>query len=144
MRLFHFLSPLALIVACTPQDVSEPSRSAQFNDYPTRLFETFEMSCTGPGDSFRKLPDSSFECSEYLPPEAAAFLILTYDGSPQNLPKSVMRLNPSKTASGYRVDASLVFRVPQKAGSVVEVPVESEALDQALARLYRALGGSPG
>ncbi len=143
MQPFRFLPALALIVACTQQDVPDASRSAQFDTYPTRLFETFEASCSGPGETFQKLGDRGFACSEFLPPEATAFLILNYDGDPQDLPKSIMRLIPTKTSGGYRVDASLVFEVPQKNGSKVEVPVESEELDKTMSTLYRALGGSP-
>ena len=76
MQPFRFLPALALIVACTQQDVPDASRSAQFETYPTRLFETFEASCSGPGETFQKLGDRGFACSEFLPPEATAFLIL--------------------------------------------------------------------
>ncbi len=143
MSLLRLLPILALIVACTPQDVRPPARSAQFEDFPKRLFDTFEISCDGPGERFESTGNRVFECTELLPPDMTAFLILNYDGYPQDLPKSVMRLTTTKNNSGYRVDAELYFNVPRKSGPSVKVPVESETLDKALGALYQALGGSP-
>ena len=143
MQLFRLLPTMALIVACTPQDVPDASRSAQFGQYPEKLFDTFETSCSGPGETFEKIGNHGFECSEFLPPDTTAYLILNYDGYPQDLPQSVMRLTSTKNASGYRVDATLFFKVPQKSGSTVEIPVESKTLDTAISALYQAMGGSP-
>ncbi|WP_298848029.1 hypothetical protein [uncultured Ruegeria sp.] len=142
MKLFHFFPAIAFIVACTPQDVPIASRSAQFETYPQRLFDTFEINCSGPGESFEKTGNRTFECSEFLPPNAAAYLILNYDGHPQDLPQSVIRLTSTKTNVGYRVDAQVFFNVPQKTGTAVEVPVESKVLDQAISELYQTMGGS--
>ena len=143
MVLVRLLPVLVLFVACAPQDVPPPTRSAQFDSFPKRLFETFEISCDGPGERFEKTGNRVFECSELLPPDTTAFLILNYDGYPQNLPKSVMRLTTTKNNSGYRVDAELYFNVPRRTGPSVKVPVESDALDKSLGRLYQAMGGSP-
>ncbi|CUJ94461.1 hypothetical protein RUE5091_01421 [Ruegeria denitrificans] len=143
MTAFRFLPLLALIVACTPQDVPLPTRSAQFETYPERLFDTFETQCAGPGENFEKTANRIFECQEFLPPDTTAFLILNYDGYPQDLPKSVMRMTSTKTTSGYRVDAELFFNVPRKNGPDVKVPVESKTLDQALGALFQQMGGSP-
>ncbi|WP_235216204.1 hypothetical protein [Ruegeria halocynthiae] len=107
------------------------------------MFETFEISCDGPGERFEKVGNSAFECSEFLPPDTTAFLILNYDGYPQDLPQSVMRMTSTKNTGGYRVDAELYFNVPQKSGPAVKVPVESKTLDKALSALYQAMGGSP-
>ncbi|WP_247744091.1 hypothetical protein [Ruegeria sp. R14_0] len=141
--MLRLLPVLALIVACTPQDVPPPTRSAQFDTFPKKLFETFEISCGGPGERFEKTGNRIFECTELLPPDTTAFLILNYDGYPQDLPKSVMRLTSTKNARGYRVDADLYFNVPRRTGPAVQVPVESETLDKALGALYQAMGGSP-
>lgn len=143
MLAFRLLPALALIAACTTQDVPPPSRSAQFAEYPKRLFDTFEIGCDGPGEEFRREGTSLYECTELLPPETTAYLILNYDGYPQDLPKSVMRLTSTKNASGYLVDAELFFNVPRQSGPAVKVPVESETLDRALSALYQSMGGSP-
>ncbi|WP_170463515.1 hypothetical protein [Ruegeria arenilitoris] len=143
MVILRILPVFALIVACTPQYVPPPTRSAQFDIFPQKLFETFEISCGGPGEQFKNMGNRIFECSELLPPDTTAFLILNYDGYPQDLPKSVMRLTSTKNAQGYRVDADLFFNVPRRTGPAVQVPVESETLDKALGALYQAMGGSP-
>lgn len=142
MQLFRVIPALPIIVACTPQQEPDASRSAQFDRYPKELFDAFEISCSGPGETFEKIGNRTFECSEFLPPEATAFLILNYDGYPQDLPQSVMRLTSTRNTDGYRVDASLYFKVPQKTGRTVEVPVESETLDRSISALYQAMGGS--
>lgn len=141
--LLRLLPVFALIVACAPQDVPPPTRSAQFDTYPKRLFDTFEIECDGPGERFEKTGNRVFECTELLPPETTAFLILNYDGYPQDLPRSVLRMTSTRNASGYRVEAELFFNVPQRTGPAVQVPVESKTLDRALGALYQAMGGSP-
>lgn len=137
------LSLIGLIVACTAQDVPVPTRSAQFQDYPKRLFDTFEVSCSGPGEQFERIGAQVFECTELLPPDTTAYLILNYEGYPQDLPQSVMRLTSTKNTAGYRIDAEVFFNVPQRTGPPVQVPVESKTLDKALSALYQAMGGSP-
>ncbi|NOD46344.1 hypothetical protein GS624_03360 [Ruegeria sp. HKCCD5849] len=143
MKLLAYSLILICIVACAPQDVPIASRSAQFDTYPQRLFESFENSCTGPGESFEKTGNQKFECYEILPAKASAFLILNYDGNPQDLPQSVTRLTSTKNTAGYRVDANVFFEVPQKDGSVIEVPLESPTLDQSISGLFQAMGGLP-
>lgn len=143
MKLLHLVPLGVLIAACSAQDLPTSSPSAQFSAFPDRLFKTFERSCDGPGETFLKIDANSFECREFLPPDTTAFLILSYDGSPEDLPQSIMRMTSTKTSGGYRVDAQLFFQVPQKSGAPVEVPVESKTLDKALGALYQAMGGSP-
>lgn len=143
MRLLFLLPLLALIVSCTSQDVPPASRSAQFPDYPQNLFRSFKTDCAGPGDSYRKTSSNSVECREALSPEATAYLILNFDGYPQNLPQIVTRLSSSKNQAGYRVDAELFFLVPQKDGKTVRIPVESKDLDRDFSRLYADFGGTP-
>jgi len=139
----RLLPVFAFAVACAPQDVVKASRSAQFEQYPERLFNAFETGCAGPAESFSKTSSGKFECSELLPADASAFLILKYNGTPQELPKSVTQITSTKNTAGYRVDADMFFLVPQKTGPDVKVPVVSSELDENLQALYRALGGSP-
>ncbi len=132
-----------LLSACTAQEQPAASRSAQFPDYPQNLFDTFKVSCDGPDENFTKLGQDEFECRELLPPKTTAFLILNYDGFPQNLPTSIRRLSSTRNSDGYRVDADMFFLIPQKNGTSVKVPVESDILDQQITRLYRYFGGTP-
>ena len=143
MQHLKLIALAPLIVACTPQDVGPSSRSAQFDQYPKQLFDLFEISCSGPGETFRKVGTHSFECRELLPPETAAFLILNYDGYPQDLPDSVIQLKTTKNQVGFQVDADLFLTVPQKNGTTLRIPVKSQTLDRKLTRLYRVAGGTP-
>ncbi|SDW37830.1 hypothetical protein SAMN05444358_101670 [Ruegeria halocynthiae] len=143
MRLFSLLTILVVIVSCTSQESPPASRSAQFTGYPQNLFNSFKTDCAGPGDKYIKTAAGSFECRETLSPEATAYLILSFDGYPQNLPQIVTQLKSTKNQAGYRVDAELFFLVPQKNGSTLRIPIESEQLDRDFSRLYTDYGGTP-
>ncbi len=143
MHLLRLLPVLALTVSCTTQEDPHGSRSAQFSAYPKQMFKSFQTDCTGPGEDYVKAGNGSFECREQLSPEATAFLILSFDGYPQNLPRIVTRLSSTRNQLGYRVDADLFFIVPQKDGQTLRIPVESETLDRDFSRLYARYGGTP-
>ncbi len=143
MRLISLLTIVALIVSCTSQEAPPASRSAQFDGYPQNLFNSFRTDCAGPGDKYIKTTASIFECRETLPPEATAYLILSFNGYPQNLPQIVTRLSSTKNQAGYRVDAELYFLVPQKDGSTLRIPIESKDLDRGFSKLYTDYGGTP-
>jgi len=141
--LLRLLPAFALIVACTPQDIGAVSRSAQFSDFPDDLFEAFKASCSDPSEEFSEAANGARECKHFLPPDTTAYLILSFDGYPQSLPQSVMRLTPTRNQQGYRVDADLYLAVPQIGGTTLKIPVESESLDRKLTELYRVTGGTP-
>ncbi len=143
MNLLHLLPVAALIVSCTPQDTSPSSRSAEFPEYPQKLFSAFETDCAGPGNKYVKTDRNTVECRELLPPDMTAYLILNFDGYPQNLPQIVTYLHSSKIQAGYRVDAELFFLVPQKSGKTVKIPVQSEMVNRDFSRLYSEFGGNP-
>ncbi len=143
MRALCLVPLLALFVACAPQDVPQASQRAQFADYPKKLFQAFETDCAGPGEDYVKSGKDAVECRALLSPEATAFLILSFDGYPQDLPRIVTRLSSTKNQSGYLVDADTFFLVPQKTGETLRIPVESETLDRDFSRLYTSFGGTP-
>ncbi|WP_170477601.1 hypothetical protein [Ruegeria arenilitoris] len=143
MRTLRTLPALALIVSCTTQDNPIGTRSAQFTDYPKQMFSSFQTQCDGPGEDYLRMGKGSFECREQLPPEATAYLILSFDGHPRDLPRIVTRLSSTKNQLGYRVDADLFFLVPQKDGTTLRVPVQSETLDKDFSQLYVRFGGMP-
>lgn len=143
MGMLRTFPALALIVSCTTQEDPPASRSAQFAEYPKQMFNSFQTDCAGPGEDYVRTGKSSFECRAQLSPDATAFLILTFDGYPQNLPQIVTRLSSTKNQLGYRVDADLYFRVPQQDGKTLRIPVDSKTLDQDFGHLYARYGGTP-
>ena len=90
MRVLALL-PIVALAACTTQDVGTPSGKAHFAAYPDSLFDAFESACGGPAQSFRRPEPDMVECREYLPPEATAALILSFDGTTEALPELVIR-----------------------------------------------------
>lgn len=144
MYLLRLLTLLPVIVACTQQTTPSPgSHRAQFSAYPQNLLSSFATDCSGPGDTYVQTGRASFECRELLPPQASAVLILNYDGSPQDLPEIVTRLKAAKNAAGYLVDANVFFRVTQKDGTALVVPIEGKDLNRDLSALYTRYGGVP-
>ncbi|KUJ86242.1 hypothetical protein AVO45_02875 [Ruegeria marisrubri] len=143
MRALWSLSVMAVLAACTSQDVGGPARSAAFPEFPENLFAAFEAACADPGQEFRRVEKGTFECRQLLPPETTAYLILNFDGYPQKLPESVIQLSSTQTAQGYQVDADMFLLVPQKSGRILKIAVKSPTLDRKLARLYRVAGGTP-
>ena len=142
MRALWSLPVMAVVVACTSQDLDGFSRSAAFQEFPENLFAAFEAACADPGQEFTRVEQGTFECRQLLPPETTAYLILNFDGYPQKLPKSVIQLSSTQTTQGYRVDADMFLLVPQKSGRTLKIAVKSPTLDRKLARLYRVAGGT--
>lgn len=138
-----FLLPLVVLTACTTQDVDPPSGRALFASYPEDLFRAFESACGGPAQTFSRPEPDLVECREYLPPEATAALILSYDGTPEDLPELVVQFRTQAADSGYVVENDVFVSVPQKNGQKLVVRREDQQLMRTLDRLYERAGGVP-
>ena len=57
----------------------------------------------------------------YLPPHETAALILENDGTPENLPQLVVRLQTRKEGADYLVDTYAYAEIPQKSGDIVRL-----------------------
>lgn len=133
----------ALFPACAPQDMGELSGKARFAAYPDSLISALESACTGPAQTFLRPTPDSIECREYLPPEPTAAIILTYDGTPSDLPQLVIRFRTQKDAPGYVVRNDVFLNVPQKTGADLQVRQQDARLNRVVAALYRRAGGVP-
>ncbi|MEX0284416.1 MAG: hypothetical protein AB3N23_07365 [Paracoccaceae bacterium] len=142
MRLFRLL-PVVVIAGCTTQDVAQPTGRAMFQSYPDALFEAFESACGGPAQTFNRPNPDVVECREYLPPEATAALILSFDGTTEDLPELVIRFQAQAADAGYLVENDVFVSVPQKDGRRVQVRREDHKLMRTLDKLYERAGGVP-
>ncbi|MDP5216376.1 hypothetical protein Q5Y75_04020 [Ruegeria sp. 2205SS24-7] len=143
MKHFGISALLILLAACAPQDVVPGKSSARFNEYPTQLFDIFELACDGPAYTFNRPGKDVYECRELLPPPEAAATILAYDGYPEDLPQLVIRFSASQSAPGYVVDAELFLNVPQKEGLAQRVVPGDPRINRKMSSLLRMAGGVP-
>jgi hypothetical protein len=133
----------ASVVACAPQQTTPYSGKARFADYPATLFAAFQTACTGPAQSFSRPSPDRVECREYLPPEPTAAIILSFDGTPEDLPQLVIRFTTEAAGDGFLVQNDVFLNVPQKSGAPLAVRRQDPRLERVLDALYRRSGGVP-
>ncbi len=146
MRPMHSLIPalLSVVVAgCATQDLASYTGKARFAEYPDSLFLALQSACEGKAQEFTRPTSSTVECREYLPPEATASIILTYDGVPEELPQLVIQFQTRADTLGYIVENDVFLDVPQKSGPSLRVRQKDARLDRILNDLYRRAGGVP-
>lgn len=134
---------LVALTGCATQDIAVSSGKARFASYPTSLIDAFETACTGPAQQFSRIDANLVECREHLPPEPTAMLILSYDGTTEDLPQLVIRFKTTPNASGYVVENDVFVIVPQKTGEQLRVYPDDKHLLRSLDALYRRAGGVP-
>lgn len=143
MRQFSPSLLLVVLMGCTTQDVVEPSGNARFPEYPTDLIAAFKAACAEPSQTFLQPTREVVECREFLPPEPTAAIILSFDGTPADLPQLVIRFRTRQDAPGYLVESDVFLNIPQQSGEPLELRQEDPALGRTLANLYKRSGGSP-
>lgn len=143
LALLIFAALSVAIAACTPQDMGELSGKARFSEYPDSLISALEFACTGPAQTFVRSNRESVECREYLPPEATAAIILSYDGTPTDLPQLVIRFQTAPDGQDYVVRNDVYLNVPQKSGPPLHVRQHDARMSRLIADLYRRAGGLP-
>jgi hypothetical protein len=129
--------------ACGTQDVAVSTGKARFADYPDSLISALQIACDGPAQTFSRPTRNSMECREYLPPEPTAAIILTYDGTPEDLPQLVIHFQTRAEAPGYVVENEVFLNVPQKLGPDLKVRQADARLNRMLDALYTRAGGLP-
>jgi len=138
------LAPLGMVLAsCATQDMVASTGKARFADYPDTLISALQAACSGPAQAFSRPSANAIECREYLPPEPTASIILTYDGTPEDLPQLVIRFETRADAPGYVVQNDVFLNVPQKTGAPLKVRQRDARMSRVLDALYERAGGVP-
>ncbi|WP_147125091.1 hypothetical protein [Shimia ponticola] len=119
----------------------EGRQAAFFAEFPERLFEIAEEVCDAPTETLTKRSETSIECESLPTPEAAAALILRFDGDIQRLPTLVNTLEATAQNDGFLVEAEYFFRVPQLGADSVVVRIPQRDADRAIQRIFRMAGG---
>src|SRR5690606_21731529 len=111
--------------------------------YPADLFAAFQQFCTGPAKNYNRYSRDSVQCSEYLPPEQTAKVILRYNGVVSDLPKLVIHMTGTPANGGYTATTRNYLTVPQSDGSTLRVVFAFQHIEHQLDALFRMAGGTP-
>ena len=139
------LMPLifAVLGACSTQNVGGSTGTARFPEFPTGVFSALKNSCSAPAQQYVRLSPTVAECREYLEPEATAAIILTYEGTTDELPQLILQLETRADGTDTLLTTNAYLNVPQKTQGAIHVSFPSDHFDRTLKELYRELGGTP-
>lgn len=98
------------------------------------------MACTGPGDEFVILNKQVEQCRTLPTPDAAAFLLLTFDGALE-APLLIIEIKSSPDGPGQLVEMSYFAQVKQKSGTSRRVYFKERSVDRLLDALLQSAGG---
>lgn len=124
-------------------DAPAGAQQAYFTDYPNTLFTAAAVVCDEPGQMAVRPNANEVRCESLPDPEAAAALILQFDGTVEALPTFIIAFLGRETAEGYLVTADNYIRVPQRNGGVRQIRFNDPQTAQDLRELLRAAGGRP-
>jgi len=116
-------------------------QQAFFPTYPDLLLAAAVAACNSPGQRPVQPAPGQVRCESLPTPEAAASLILTYDGTIEALPLFIVAFATEPAAGGYVVTADNYISVPQRSGAIREVRLADTALDANMRTLLEAAGG---
>lgn len=116
-------------------------QTAFFATYPETLLSAAVAACRSPGQTPVQPAPGQVRCESLPTPEAAASLILTYDGTIEALPLFIVAFAAEPTPGGYLVTADNYIAVPQRSGAVREVRLSDATLDANMRDLLEAAGG---
>ena len=127
--------------AALPTAATAGRHTAFFATYPEVLLSAAVAACTNPGQRPVQPAPGQVRCESLPSPEAAASLILTYDGTIEALPIFVVAFAAEPAPGGYVVTADNYIAVPQRSGIVREVRLSDATLDAHMRDLLAAAGG---
>ncbi len=139
-----------LLLACGPQYVERvaapgevlPARQAFFAQRPDALDEAFRASCAPPIRAVRQITRDTVQCRIIPRPEAAAYLLLNFDGALE-APSMVVQKRTRRAEGGYLVELSYFAEVTQKSGYPRRIYESRRDMDRLLDRLLESTGGTP-
>ncbi len=150
MRFFPHLLALPLIVAgCSQTPISgggtvgdDLDQVAFFSDFPTLLFSAAGEACSGPGDVLVQEDPGTLRCEVLPDPPSAAALILSYDGTIEDLPKYVIAFDTETRSDGYIVRNEAYIRVPQMDGGELRIKTPDRRRTRDIRQIFTAAGGT--
>ncbi len=147
----HTALPLvALLCACVPATLqpvpaitgTPGQEQAFFAQYPGQLLDAAAAACSTPGQTMIRPTQDEVLCETLPTYDAAAALILSYDGMIEDLPRFVTGFAAVPTDGGYVVTTQNYIRVPRRALPPVEIRLRDAILRDTMQGLLRAAGGT--
>lgn len=140
---------LALLAsACGPSTIyregtatDELDEQAFFTDFPANLFVAASAACSGPGDVLVTEARGNIRCEVLPSPPDAAALILTFDGTIDDLPRYVIAFDTELRDDGYLVRNQAYIRVPQLNGGEVRIKTPDRRRSRDIREIFAAAGG---
>ena len=129
--------------ATIPGSVSDaPGRqSAYFTEFPAALFAAVQGGCQRDSDTLIQVSRTELVCESLPTPEAAASLILNFDGEVTSLPLFVTTLKAEESGSGFAVTTEYFYLVPQKSGEVAQIRFREPQVERMIRRIFATAGG---
>lgn len=121
--------------------VSAPSVIALFAERPAMFLDAAATACAAPGQTALRPDADTLRCESLPEPDAAAGLILAYDGDLGNLPRYVVRFSGAPVSGGYRLRAESFIDIPRRDGSHVEIRPDDPAVFDRFGDLLTRAGG---
>lgn len=139
---------IALVLAgCSPvpqlSSTAPGAQTAYFAGYPEGLLTAALAACTAPAQTARRPAQGTVICETLPSPESAAALILTHDGTIEALPSYIVGFQAIAAKDGYLVTADTYIRVPQFDGTVAQIRLPDEGIEDIVRALLISAGGTP-
>lgn len=146
IRSFAVICGLLAIAGCAPTlaPLSPDTlgrQSAYFQSFPAPLFAAIDDGCQSDADRLTRISDTELVCETLPSPQAAAALILQFDGDVEALPTFVTTLSATPRDEGFEVTTEFFYRVPQKDGGVAVVRFRQPRIEQTIRRVFASAGG---
>lgn len=137
---------LGLAAACStslaPSSSDAPGRqSALFTEFPEPLFDAVGQGCQGDADTLSRPSATELICESLPSPQAAAALILQFNGDIEQLPTFVTTLSAQERSEGFIVTTEYFYRVPQRTGEVAVVRFSQPRIEETVRRIFASAGG---
>lgn len=137
----HPTRPVALPDPVPAGSVTTPSVTALFAERPALFLDAAATACAAPGQTALRPDPDTLSCESLPEPDAAAGLILAYDGNLEDLPRYVVRFSGAARADGYVMRAESFIDVPRRDGTHVEIRPDDAAVFESFAALLTRAGG---
>ncbi len=116
-------------------------QSARFDEFPAVLLFAAAEACDDPTQSVVRPSRNEVRCETLPAPQAAAALILSYDGTVEDLPRFVIGFRAAPQNGGFLVTAENYIRVPQRSGPARQIRLRDPVIEEGMRELLRAAGG---
>jgi hypothetical protein len=117
------------------------TQRAFFTEFPAVLLFASAEACNDPVQTVVRPSRNEVRCETLPAPDAAAALILGYDGTVEDLPRFVIGFRVSPQDGGYVVTAENYVRVPQRTGPARQIRLRDPVIESSIRDLLAAAGG---